>query len=42
MQQGNRPLVVTLEVLALHRTFEAQGLLKDDAPSESSDQKTPR
>ena len=25
MQQGNRKLVVTLEVLVLHRTFEAAG-----------------
>ncbi len=36
MEQGNRPLVLTLELIIIHRSLEAYGLLTNDEPSELS------
>ena len=41
MQAGNRALVITLELIAMHRRFEEQGMFKDGGQQESSEKTKP-
>jgi hypothetical protein len=41
MEQGNRPLVATLELIAIHRKLEEQGYFKDDGTQDPSSPNQP-